>query len=91
MFFGDVFMLLVVIAVLGSPFLPILLKSKCPSCNKKKLEHLETVTPDLDGGKRTFITLYLCHNCNKQFQRVKSGPLLEIPVESQTQVEPLSA
>ena len=91
MFFGDVFMLLVVLAVLGSPFLPILLKSKCPSCQKKKLEHLETVTPEVEGGKKTFITLYHCHSCNKQFQRVKSGPLLEIQVESQTQAEPLSA
>jgi len=84
-------MLLVVLAVLASPFLPIMLKSKCPACDKKKLEHLETVTPENESGKKTFITLYHCHNCNKQFQRVKSGPLLEIQTESPTQAEPLSA
>lgn len=70
----DSYMLLVLLIVMLSPMLPAMLKSKCPVCKKRKLEHLETVNSDA-SGKSTFITYYLCHNCKQKFEREKSGPL----------------
>ena len=68
---ADVCMILIVLAVLASPFLPLVLKSKCPVCSKRKLQHLETLNTETGGG-RTFITYYRCHNCDSSFQREKS-------------------
>ncbi len=73
----DNYMLFVLLAVMLTPFFPILLKSKCPKCNKRKLEHLETVNKEVKNSK-TYITYYHCHNCDADFQRNKSGPLKQI-------------
>ena len=70
----DFFMLLVLLALLASPFLPALLRGKCPVCLKRKLEQLETIRAEI-LKRQTFVTYYVCHNCNTRFQRDKSGPL----------------
>jgi len=80
---ADSFMMLVVLAVILSPFLPIVLKSKCPVCNKRKLEHLETVNMQ-EADKKEFVTLYRCHNCKSDFERVRSGPLQLVEPEGDT-------
>lgn len=72
--FRDGFMILVLLAVMLTPFFPILLKSKCPLCRKRKLEHLDTEKSEGTRGN-TFITFYRCHNCRTEFQQEKSGPL----------------
>lgn len=74
----DGFMILVIIAVMLTPMFPILLKSKCPCCGKRKLEHLETSNEEVNGKKR-YITFYRCHNCENKFERNKSGPLKQVP------------
>lgn len=73
----DGFMILVLFLVMLSPFFPILLKSKCPLCRKRKLEHLDTEKTAGEKGN-TFITFYHCHACDTDFQQEKSGPLVKI-------------
>lgn len=70
----DNYMIFVLLAVMLTPFFPVLLKSKCPACKKRKLEHLDTVTKEIKN-KSTFVTYYVCHHCKQQFMREKSGPL----------------
>lgn len=88
----DNYMIFVLIAVMLTPFFPVLLKSKCPQCKKRKLEHLETVTKEIKD-KATFITYYVCHHCQQQFMRVKSGPLKAtvIPKEELSKQEELAS
>lgn len=76
----DNYMILVLLAIMLTPFFPILLKSKCPVCKKKKLEHLESVNTATEGQKQNFITYYRCHNCNNEFERVRSGPLKQVEI-----------
>lgn len=83
----DNYMIFVLLAVMLTPLFPVLLKSKCPSCKKRKLEHLETVTQEIKN-KATFITYYVCHHCKQQFLRVKSGPLKPIVIETEEQLKP---
>lgn len=76
----DGFMILVLILVMITPMFPFLLKSKCPKCNKRKLEHLETEQRG-NGKSMTYVTSYHCHACGADFERNKSGPLK--PVQKQ--------
>lgn len=69
----DSYMVFVLLAVMITPFLPQLLKGKCPACGKRRLEALE-VCPD-GGEPDPFISYHTCKNCCKNFRRVKSGPL----------------
>lgn len=73
----DGFMILVLILVMITPMFPFLLKSKCPNCKKRKLEHLDTEQRG-EGRKMTYITSYHCHACGEDFEQNKSGPLLAI-------------
>lgn len=86
----DGFMVLVLILVMITPMFPFLLKSKCPKCSKRKLEHLETEQRGA-GRAKTFITSYHCHACGADFERNKSGPLVAIQnaktVTEQTPIE----
>lgn len=62
--------------ILLTPFLPILLKAKCPACGKRKLHELETVPPGHEelpeSEKNTFVTFFLCENCGKRWKRVRT-------------------
>lgn len=70
----DWYMIFALFAVLVSPLFPILLKSKCPRCTKRKLEHLESV--HVDGAKPSeFYTYYKCHACETSFRQKRSGKL----------------
>ncbi|MBX9688166.1 MAG: hypothetical protein K2X27_15770 [Candidatus Obscuribacterales bacterium] len=89
-FFRDSSMMIVLLIVMASPFLPILLKSKCPGCRKRKLEHLETVSKESAKGN-TFITYYHCHHCKANFEREKSGPLKQVTEKHNTESELVSA
>lgn len=71
----DGFMILVLILVMITPMFPFLLKSKCPNCKKRKLEHLDTEQRG-EGRKMTYITSYHCHACGEDFEQNKSGPLV---------------
>ena len=66
----DSYMLFVLLAILVTPFLPILLKGKCPKCGKRKLESQEK--DDLAGP---FISHHACSNCKTRFIKERSGPL----------------
>jgi len=71
----------VILAVILTPFLPSFLKGKCPNCSKRKLETFE---PDLaePHPPGTYISYFLCRNCEMRFQRDKSGPL--VPIQADT-------
>lgn len=67
----------VILAVVVTPFLPSFLKGKCPSCSKRKLDSFEP--EGVEAAPGTYITYFLCQNCQTRFQRDKSGPL--VPIE----------
>ncbi len=63
--------------ILITPLLPNILRDKCPSCKRRKLNSLETLKVHADGGPQTFsyITFYRCDNCSNIYKRVKSAPM----------------
>lgn len=64
-------------AILITPFLPMLLRSQCPSCKKRKLNSLDTVkihAEDQASGF-TYVALYRCDSCHALFKRTRSGAL----------------
>lgn len=73
----DSYMIFVILAVLFTPFLPLVLKSKCPSCGKRKLEKLGTEIVEGADAFKTYVTRYRCHACMKHFEQEKSGKLQE--------------
>jgi len=74
-------MIFVIMAVILTPFLPALLKGKCPNCGKRKLV---TYEPDLaePNAPGTYIAYFNCQNCEMRFERNKSGPLVPLQSES---------
>ncbi len=73
------FMIFVIMAVILTPFLPSLLKGKCPNCGKRKLDTFE---PELAEAPPpgTYMAYFSCQNCEMRFERNKSGPL--VPLQS---------
>jgi hypothetical protein len=73
----DFHWIIVFAAILITPFLPALLRSKCPGCKKRKLQSLDTVKVHADGesARFTYVTLYRCDSCGGCFKRLKSGEL----------------
>jgi hypothetical protein len=65
--------------ILITPLLPNILREKCPGCNRRKMQSLETLKVHSDDGPHTFayITFYRCDKCSAIFKRNKSGPLEE--------------
>lgn len=77
----DSYMIFVLLAVMITPFLPQLLKGKCPSCGKRKLEALDSAP---DGAEETpFLSYHACKNCLTNFRREKSGPLQAMGARSE--------
>ncbi len=68
----DWYMIFALLAVILTPMFPYLLKSKCPRCSKRKLEHLETVQNEQSAE---FFTFYRCHSCGGDFRQKRSGKL----------------
>ena len=65
----DWYMIFVLLAILVTPFLPILLKGKCPKCGKRKLELLER------DDNNSFVSHHACAECKTRFIKERSGPL----------------
>lgn len=77
----DWYMVFVFLVIIATPFLPGLLKGRCPECKKKKLEMLETLClepeePSEQPKPNGYMTFYRCHACQGFFKRQRSGPLL---------------
>lgn len=70
-------MVFVLLAVLITPFLPNLLKAKCPDCGKRKLDSVDMGAESEEGRKlaERYITCFCCRNCQAKFWKEKSGPL----------------
>jgi len=66
-------------AILITPFLPGLLRSKCPKCKKRKMQSLDTVKIRSEDSPShfTYVTLYRCDACRGLFKRTKSGSLMD--------------
>lgn len=80
----DLHWILVFGSILITPFLPALLRAKCPSCRKRKLQSLDTLrVPSVDEKSGfTFIALYKCDFCEELFKKEKDGA-----IEKSTQEE----
>ncbi|CAN5434747.1 hypothetical protein BH11CYA1_BH11CYA1_36470 [soil metagenome] len=75
----------VILAVIVTPFLPSLIKGKCPTCSKRKLNSFEP--EGLESKPGTYITYFVCQSCQTQFRRDKSGPLEVMASDSKQQAE----
>jgi len=75
-------------AILITPFLPALIRSKCPGCGKRNLQSLDTLKlhADAPASPYTYITLYRCDKCGKLFKRTKSGSLQESTAEEHNMI-----
>jgi hypothetical protein len=77
----DWYMILVFLAILVTPFLPFILKAKCPACGKRKLESLDTAESPSKSSS-PYISYFYCGACHCKFVRDKSGPIQPLPDES---------
>ncbi|MCA9804023.1 MAG: hypothetical protein KC777_18770 [Cyanobacteria bacterium HKST-UBA02] len=73
----DIHWIFVFASILITPFLPALLKARCPGCSKRKLQSLDTfkVESDAEASGFTYTALYRCGNCGEYFKKVKSGAM----------------
>jgi hypothetical protein len=73
----DNYMVFVLLAVLITPFLPNLLKAKCPDCGKRKLDTIDFGSESEEGRQfaERYITGFSCRHCQAKFWKEKSGPL----------------
>ncbi|HEY9712232.1 MAG TPA: hypothetical protein V6C72_02105 [Chroococcales cyanobacterium] len=64
-------------AILITPFLPAILRDKCPACKRRKLQSIETLKLLGEEGSSSYnyVTFYRCDRCSEYFKRNKSGPL----------------
>lgn len=68
---------LVFASILITPFLPALMKAKCPECKKRKLNSLETMRDfAATGEERMYNTFYRCDACLAYFKQVNSKPMV---------------
>lgn len=81
----DWYMIFALLAVIATPMFPYLLKTKCPKCAKRKLEHLETVQNE---GSSEYFTYYKCHACDSDFVQKRSGKLEQYTPEPEPVREP---
>lgn len=73
----DSYMVFVLLAVMLTPFLPLMLKGKCPACGKRKLETLETPQAT-DENAISYTSHHRCKACSATFTRERSGPLTPV-------------
>lgn len=71
----DLHWILVFGSILITPFLPALIKARCPSCTKRKIQSLENlrVPSQNESSGFTYIAFYQCENCGELFKKVKAG------------------
>ncbi len=66
---------LVFASILITPFLPALMKAKCPECKKRKLNSLDTLRDyNATGDERVYNTFHRCDACLTYFKAVNSKP-----------------
>lgn len=75
--------------LLATPFLPAILKAKCPKCGKRKVQSLDTlrVPAEDEASGITFVALYRCDSCRELFKKVKNGQMLESSQEEHESLE----
>ena len=73
----DLHWILVFASILITPFLPALLKARCPKCSKRKIQSLESlkVPAENETSGFTYVSFYQCENCGEFFKKVKAGKL----------------
>lgn len=68
--------ILVFASILITPFLPALMKAKCPECKKRKLNSLDTLRDySAEGEERVYNTFHRCDACLTYFKAVNSKPM----------------
>lgn len=68
--------ILVFASILITPFLPALMKAKCPECKKRKLNSLDTLRDyNVEGEERVYNTFHRCDACLTYFKAVNSKPM----------------
>lgn len=72
---------LVFASILITPFLPALMKAKCPDCKKRKLNSLETLrdySAETEAeGSRVYNTFHRCDACLSFFKQANSKPMVK--------------
>ncbi len=69
--------ILVFASILITPFLPALMKAKCPECKKRKLNSLETLRDySAVEEERIYNTFHRCDACLAYFKQANSKPLV---------------
>lgn len=68
---------LVFASILITPFLPALMKAKCPECKIRKLSSLETLRDFAAAGEeRIYNTFHRCDACLAYFKQANSKSLV---------------
>ncbi len=75
--------------IIGTVFLPLILKEKCPGCKKNKLRSVdmnEDLRLEVEGESRQFLSFFTCDNCAKRWKRERSGPIEAADAETYEKV-----
>jgi type II secretory ATPase GspE/PulE/Tfp pilus assembly ATPase PilB-like protein len=64
-------------SILITPFLPALMKAKCPACKKRKLNNLDTLRSyeENEENEKVYYTFHRCAACQTCFKQRNSAPL----------------
>ena len=75
---SDYIWYLIMATVVGTAFLPLLLRQKCTRCKKrilKQINQIEAVDPDFLQNEPKFSTYFWCKPCDIILRRERTGPL----------------
>lgn len=74
---GEFIWYFIMATVVGTAFLPLVLREKCPTCRKRSLKQLsanEVFDLNRPMDEPRFVTYFNCENCEHLVRKVRSGP-----------------
>lgn len=75
---GEFIWYFIMATVVGTAFLPLILREKCPSCKRrvlKTINPLDVIDPEMEKQALRFVTYFRCETCEHTVRRVRNGPM----------------
>jgi hypothetical protein len=75
---GEFIWYFIMATVVGTAFLPLILREKCPTCKRRVLKQvnpLDVIDPALENEKPRFVTYFWCEPCDQIVRQIRTNPM----------------
>lgn len=79
---GEFLWYFIMAIVVGTAFLPLILKERCPTCKRrclKQLNPLDVNDPTYELESPRFVTYFFCGDCDQYLRRERNNPMEVLP------------